>query len=123
MLTRRSCLLLPLWLVSSAALVPTIALASPETAVLASWLPLLSERAAADRLGVQLDARLQADAIDHLLTEAAGTLRPRQPSAETLKRILAEEFRAGRSLAVDGFLFSRTEVALLLYAARRGHDT
>jgi hypothetical protein len=121
MLTRRSCLLLPLWLVSSTASVSAVAMAA--TAVLDSWLPLLSERDAAVRVGRQIGAHLSPDATDTLLAGAADTLRPRQPSAEALKAVLADEFRAGRSITVDGFRFSRTEAALLLHAAHRGRDS
>jgi hypothetical protein len=123
MLTRRSCLLLPRWLVWFTPPVSAIAMAAPERAVLDSWLPLLSERDAAVRVGRQIGARLSSDATDTLLAEAADTLRPRQPSAETLKAVLADEFRAARSITVDGFRFSRTEAALLLHAAHRGRDS
>jgi len=114
MLTRRSCLLLLADAALVSGLAPAFAAWRP---TLDAWIAVHADTAAAARVGAHLKTCLAADEIEALIREAKAALGGLRPSATVLRARLAAEFRAGRSISIDGLLLSRTETALLLHAA------
>jgi hypothetical protein len=122
MLTRRSCLLLPIALIPGAAIESGAPAFGATRATLGEWLALLSEAVAARRAGAHLRTHLPVAEAEALVGEADRLLRSLPPSRGVLRAVLAAEFRAGRSVSIGGFLLSRTEAGLLLHAAAQPLD-
>lgn len=107
-------------LVTSAAIVvPHAALASVD-GDMCRWLSCIDDVDAAARIG----ARLQSGSVRNLSAEPLGDSIDLGgwPHPERLRSIIADDFRSGRTVLLDGVVFSRTEVRLydLAYRARLG---
>jgi len=91
---------------------------------LRDWLACLRDREAAARVGARLRSGfgetprgLWADSLARL-TSLAG-----EASRDLLRRIIADEFRNGQTVILEGVLFSRTEVVLFDQAYRAAFST
>jgi len=106
-------------LTSAGIVVPHAALASVD-GDMRRWLSCIDDLDAAARIG----ARLQCGSVRNLSAEPLGHSigLGGQPNPERLRSIIADEFRNGRTVLLDGVVFSRTEVRLydLAYRARFG---
>jgi hypothetical protein len=84
------------------------------------WLCCLHDLDAAARIG----ARLQSGSVRNLSAAPLTNSFPLggQPSPEQLRSIIADEFRSGRTVLLDGVVFSHTEIRLYdqAYRARFG---
>jgi hypothetical protein len=95
-------------------LLPALAASRP---TLDRWVALYADGDAAARVGAHLRSCLAAGEAEALAGEADAVLGGLQPSAAALRDLFMSEFRAGRSISIDGLLLSRTEAGLLLHAA------
>jgi len=93
----------------------------PETR---DWLYCIQDREAAARIGSRIRSKMEeperricAEAMARL-NDLAGKAHP-----ELLRSIVADEFRRGKTLTVEGVVFSRTEVALCDHACRAGFSS
>src|SRR5262245_18154313 len=77
------------------------------------WLHCIKDREAAARIGFRLRSKIQ-ESERRLCAEALARLNDLAGKAdpELLRSIVADEFRRGKTLTVEGVVFSRTEVVL-----------
>jgi len=85
-----------------------------------AWLRLVRNHEAAARIGARLQPKLDRSARASCATSLSRLSgHTGETSPELLHRMIADEFRTGQTLLLDGVLFSRTEVLLYDRAYRR----